>query len=195
MLENKSDNEVVKEKNLTAFFKGIGVEGLSAGTIRKLMKAGYTTIDQILVLTPEDLMKIEGFKKTLSNKIYENIQKAIQESNVAQLMAASNIFGRGFSNKKIELIMEEYPDLLESSESKDEKIKKLSKVKGMSKKTADQFVNDIPTFLEFMNKIGKSNLKMDVIEVDPSTQDLKGQVFVFTGFRDKELEKIQLYQD
>ena len=189
MLEDKTDNEVVKEKNLTAFFKGIGVEGLSAGTIRKLMKAGYTTIDQILVLTPDDLMKVEGFKKTLSNKIYDNIQKAIQESNVAQLMAASNIFGRGFSNKKIDLIMEEYPDLLESTESKEEKIKKLSKVKGMSKKTAEQFVNDIPTFIEFMNKIGKSNLKMDVVEVDPSTQDLKGQVFVFTGFRDKELEK------
>ena len=59
----------------------------------------------------------------------------------------------------------------------------------MSKKTAEQFVNDIPTFIEFMNKIGKSNLKMDVVEIDPSTQDLKGQVFVFTGFRDKELEK------
>ncbi len=189
MLEDKSGNDVVKEKNLTAFFKGIGVEGLSAGTIRKLMKAGYTTIDQILLLTKEDLMKIEGFKKTLSNKIYDNIQKAIQDSNVSQLMAASNIFGRGFSNKKIELIMDEYPDLLETNESNEEKIKKLSKVKGMSKKTAEQFVNDIPTFIEFMNKIGKTNLKMEVVEVDPSTQDLKGQVFVFTGFRDKELEK------
>ena len=57
MLEDKSGNDVVKEKNLTAFFKGIGVEGLSAGTIRKLMKAGYTTIEALAVTPPAEIIE------------------------------------------------------------------------------------------------------------------------------------------
>ena len=189
MLEDIKDNEVVKEKNITLFFKGISVDGLSSGIVKKIMKAGYTSIPEIISLKEEDLLKIEGFKKTLAHKIFTNIQSSLAKANVKDLMAASNIFGRGFSQKKIELIMEEYPDLLISNDSQEDLIKKVSKIKGMSKKTSEEFVREIPKFKEFMEQIGKSELAVILDDVDATTQDLKGKTIVFTGFRDKELEK------
>ena len=44
MLENIEDDQTVREKNITGFFRGIGVVGLSSGNIAKMIKAGYDTI-------------------------------------------------------------------------------------------------------------------------------------------------------
>ncbi len=49
---------------------------LSIGIVKRLIENGYTTLDSILT-TPEQLMEIEGFKETLSNKIVSNIREKI----------------------------------------------------------------------------------------------------------------------
>ena len=57
------------------------------------------------------------------------------------IMNASNIFGRGFGDTKLDLIMSEFPNILESNISISNKIENLSKLKGFSKSTAESFVN------------------------------------------------------
>ena len=101
----------------------------------------------------EDFIEISGFKEKLSNKIYNNIQERLKNVSLIELMSSSNIFGRGISIKKIELIMEEYPNILFEEESQEKKKEKILKIKGFSTKTTDLFVNYIPDFLDFLKKI------------------------------------------
>jgi NAD-dependent DNA ligase len=110
-------------------------------------------------------------------------------------MVHSNIFGRGLSEKKIELIMEELPTILVSTVSQKEKINEISKVKGMATKSAENFVEKIDAFKSFLQEIGLSGKlsSLDDEDVDSSNANtdtshpLYKKNIVMTGARDKEL--------
>jgi len=189
MLENIGSDETVQEKNITGFFRGIGVEGLSSGNISRIIKAGYDSVPKIINMTVDDFLKVDGFKMKTATKLYTGIQEKIQTASLIKLMSGSNTFGRGFSEKKIELILDSYPDVLLSSLSSNEKIKKISAIKGMATKTSETFVEHIPDFIRFMKE---SNLEHR-INVSPvktnydTAHPLYGKSIVMTGFRDAEL--------
>ena len=66
VIDNVDVNETVQLKNITDFFKGLEVDGIGIGNVKKIMKAGYTSVPAILKMTKEDFQKVEGFKtKTL----------------------------------------------------------------------------------------------------------------------------------
>jgi DNA ligase (NAD+) len=100
LLEDIDSDKTVQEKNITGFFKGIQVDGLSSGNITRIMNAGYDTVPAILKMTIADFMKIEGFQKKMSEKIFEGIQAKIKEASLLTIMSGSNIFGRGIHMKK-----------------------------------------------------------------------------------------------
>jgi DNA ligase (NAD+) len=102
-------------------------------------------------------------------------------------MSASNIFGRGFSGKKIELIIEAYPNVLLSKETNEQKISKISSIKGMAQKTSEAFVEKIPDFIKFIKDAGlESKLAVDISEKKEfdTKHPLFGKTIVMTGFRD-----------
>ena len=185
----KEDNDIVRQKIITGFFKGIGVDGLGEGNIKRIIKAGYNTIPKILHMSLEDFKKVDGFKEKLADKIFEGIKIKLEEASLVTLMSASNIFGRGFSESKLELIINNLPNILTSKISKEEKINEVSDVKGMAKKSASAFVEKIPTFLNFLkecNLFYKLNTKemVEKEEIDKSNP-LYGKNIVISGFRDK----------
>ena len=189
MLEDISQDLTVKEKNITGFFRGIGVDGLSSGNISRIMDTGNDTIPKIIHMTKADFLKVEGFKEKLASKIYEGIKDKLASASLLTIMSASNIFGRGISEKKIEPILEAFPDILTSGESSAEKIKKVMSVKGMAKKTAELFVNNIPAFLDFMKECGLEQL-LEKVEQKAQLDDshpLYKKSIVMTGFRDESL--------
>jgi NAD-dependent DNA ligase len=189
MLENASENAVVKEKNITGFFRGVGVEGLSSGNISRLIKAGFDTVPKIIKMSETDFLSAEGFKGKMANKIFTGIHQSIKEVSIIQLMAASNIFGRGFSEKKMELILNELPDILVSDNSETEKMKAVASVKGMALKTSESFVSKIKDFKEFLKECGledKLDEKIGVKEKSiEKSHPLFGKTIVLTGTRDK----------
>jgi DNA ligase (NAD+) len=69
MLENISSDPIVRIKNITGFFKGIEVEGLSSGNITRIVDAGYNSVPKIINMSVQDLLDIEGFKEKMANKI------------------------------------------------------------------------------------------------------------------------------
>jgi DNA ligase (NAD+) len=188
MLENASEDLVVKEKNITGFFRGIGVDGLSSGNITRLIKTGYDTVPKIIKMTETDFLKVEGFKDKMANKLFTGIHEALKKSSIIELMAASNIFGRGFSEKKMELILNELPDILISNETNNDKIKAISSIKGMAIKTAEAFVCKIEDFKHFLTICGLENKLYETTEktVDQS-HSLFGKTIVLTGTRDKNI--------
>ena len=154
LLENAGENATVQEKNLTAFFSHLEVDGLKAGNIKKLMAVGYDTIPKILAMTKEDFAKL-GYK-TMADKYVDNIKEKVENASLVDLMVASGTMGRGLSNKKLEPILEAYPDILVSKDDPAAKIAKVKAVKGIEIKTATLFVENIPRFIEFLESIGQT---------------------------------------
>lgn len=190
MLKDKENNADVLEKNITGFFKGIEVDGLSEGNVKRLMDAGFDSVSKIVRMTKDDYLTIDGFKEKMATKIHSGIEKRIRDVAIPSLMAASNMFGRGFSTKKMELILDEYPNILTSVESLDEKKRKLAQVKGMAAKTADNFVDHIPNFMSFLQDTGLQG-KIIAESVKPVVNEghiLYKKSIVMSGTRDKPLE-------
>jgi NAD-dependent DNA ligase len=193
LLEDIESDEIVKAKNITGFFRGIEVEGLSSGNISRIIAAGYDSVPKILRMTPTDLLQVEGFKEKTAQKLYTNIQTQIQAAPLVKIMAASNIFGRGFSDKKLELILEDYPDVLQEQQDAN-KVAKIAAIKGMATKTAEAFVEKIPAFLAFLHEAkldDKLQQEQTQEQTKPKDQShpLYNKSIVFTGFRDKILEE------
>jgi NAD-dependent DNA ligase len=188
MLEDIQSDETVKEKNITGFFRGIGVEGLSSGNIKRIIEAGYDSVPKILRMEIPDFLEVHGFKEKTATKLYDGIREKIEGASLTSIMSASNMFGRGFSEKKIELIMDAYPTVLLSKESDSQKNYKISEIKGMAAKSAEAFVERIPDFINFIKEAGlvKKLAVSKKKELDQS-HPLFGKSIVMTGFRDAEL--------
>ena len=95
------------------------------------------------------------------------------------------------TSKKVELILEEYPDILTTNESLEQRKKKLSQVKSMASKTANHFVDNIPNFLGFLEETGLQNkVKQTVVQKEVNVDHpLHKKSIVMSGTRSKELEK------
>ena len=188
MLENALEDSTVKEKNITGFFRGIGVEGLSSGNISRLIKSGFSTVPEIIHMSEADFLTVEGFKGKLANKIYTGIHQKLQEATIITLMAASNIFGRGFSEKKMELVMNKIPTILVSNETKEEKIANIALIKGMAVKTAEAFVEKIEDFKEFLTDCGLEDklVNKSIKNIDHS-HPLFDKSIVLTGTRNSHI--------
>jgi NAD-dependent DNA ligase len=190
MLENLELDETVKEKNITGFFRGIGVEGLSSGNVTRIIKSGIDSVPQIIKMKVDDFLDIEGFQGKMANKIYNGIRDKIDAASLVTIMSATNLFGRGFSEKKLELIMDSYPNVLLSKESLEQKVAKISAIKGMADKTAEAFVERIPDFIQFIKEAGLVK-KLVPIEkkIVNESHPLFGKSIVMTGFRDSEIQE------
>ena len=139
----------------------------------------------------EELSQLDGFQLKSATKIVENFAK-IKDSDCDILLDASNILGRGFALKKIKLVSNKYPlniktDILKLT------IDDLLKIDGIGNVNAKQFVDNIKKFYEFLDKIGykcnRVNIKGDIKD-ENKLEILKDKKFLFTGFRNKDWEKL-----
>lgn len=188
MLKDKDANTTVLEKNIAGFFKSLDVDGLGAGNVTKIVKGGFNSICKIIHMTLDDFMTIEGFKQKMAEKVYNSIQSKINSASITKIAAASNVFGRGFSDKKIELIMNDYSDVLVVDQPD---IIRIQNIKGIEKKTAEAFVSHIEEFKAFLKDCqleDKLHQSIETIEID-SSHELFEKSVVITGFRDKSLEE------
>jgi DNA ligase (NAD+) len=190
IIENMEQDETVREKVVTGFFKGIEVEGLGSGNISRIIEAGFNTVPKIIKMSIDDFLKVEGFKSTMANKICNGIKDKTTTASLITLMSASNLFGRTLGEKKIELIMNEYPDILISKETNTQKTQKIQKVKGLAEKSAKTFVENIEIFNDFIKECGLENKlhNQPFINKNVESNVLYNKTIIMTGFRDKNLE-------
>jgi len=191
ILEDAEKDETVKEKNIIGFFKGLEVEGLGPGNVKKIIKAGYESVPQIIAMSQEDFLQVDGFKKKMAEKVYNSIHDKIDKASLPKIIAVSNIFGRGFGERRIEPILSKYPDILTSPDNDEEKIDKIKAIKGIEKKTAEKFVNNISKFMNFIEVAKLQNKLSDIPIEEPKDEShpLYDKTIIITGFRDKELSE------
>ena len=195
ILQNPKDDPTICEKVIESFFKTMEIPNIGKGVAKQLVDSGYTTIESVVNLTVDDYLEIPGFKKTKSEKLYNAIQDKLYStespltfSSLPQLMAASNLMGRGISTKTIASILETYPTILTSDESSEEKIDMCTEVKGVQLKTCKPFVRNIPKFIKFVKALNLEHTLDYNSEKLIKTPKLTGEPHMMTGFRSKELE-------
>ena len=192
MLENAAEDPTVKEKNITGFFKGIEVDGLGAGNVAKIIGSGYDTVGKIIQMSEQDFLKVDGFQKKMATKIYTGIKDKLEKASLITIMSGSNVFGHGFSEARLTLIMDSEPGILLSKESAETKIKKLTDIKGMASKTATAFVEKIPDFVAFLKDTGLESKIQNSSTTVPKAQvvnhPFNGKTIVVTGLTEKVIE-------
>jgi DNA ligase (NAD+) len=153
-LKNKEDNKDFLLKEIVYFFKGLKIEKLGANYINKLFENEYNTIEKILLMKEEDLQKLKNVSVKTSSIFYEKINNRIKEITLLELSCLLNIFGRGFSIKKIEAIQNSYPLLFDFQINITTKIIELEKIKN-TKIHAKHICESLLKFEEFLKRINK----------------------------------------
>ena len=114
---------------------------------------------------------------------------SIKDVPLEKLMDASNIFGYGFGERKFKAIIKIIPNILTIQKKEQELIEMVENIKGF-KTTASQFAVSLPAFKMFMTKYPKITIKnITNNKRKRESNDLDDLNVLFTGIRDKELEK------
>jgi NAD-dependent DNA ligase len=186
--DTQLDDKIVNEKNfkeLENFVLKIKFDKIGPGIVKKLFDSGINTIDKFLGVSKEELLKVPSIKEKTAENILKSIKNSMENLDGITLMSASNKLGRGFASKKIKLIVNEYPDIV--NKNMKPTVEDLIKIKGIEKKTAEKFVNNFDNYLEFI-KINKIKCTYKKVKQN-SNEKIKFKKIVFTGFRSKELEE------
>ena len=193
ILDNVEDDMTVLENNITSFFVGIKVEGLSTGNVKRLMNAGYDSIIKIIHMKKKDYEGIEGFQEKMINKIYDGIKERLKASSLVDIVAASNMLGRGIGKRKLEPIFEKYPNLFTLSVSNEELKIMLLSVNGIGEENANSIVENMKkmkVFLANANILYKlcqnsESKKKESDSIKIKEHVLNGKSIVMTKVRDK----------
>ena len=174
--------EMLIEK-LIYFFTATGVKHVNTGIVTRFVTAGLDTIPLILRATVEDFLKIPRFKRRLAEKIHTDIHTGIQNIEMCNLICASCVFESGLGVKKSKLITDNINILTD-----DVTVANITTIDGFSKVTAEKIIRKIPDFREFFKSISEFiTIKKADVKIGAS---LSGKKYVFSGFRDKDLEDL-----
>ena len=202
ILENNAKNREQDIKIYSYFMKTLNIKGIGEGIITKLYDNSYDTLQKIINISKQELLNIEGFKEKSANNLIESL-KSIKTKKCLEIMHASNLLGRGLGEKKLNLVFEVYPFIC-SDQEKTLKltVDDLKKINGLGELSASLIISNLKTFLDFYNSLNIDNDNDNDNKNDNDNDNdngngngndnkkYKDNIYVFTGIRDKNLEKI-----
>ncbi len=177
-------------KNIYYFFSKLSTKGLGEKIVEKLVNAGFDTIKQILQLTVNDIINIDGFKEKSAQNLVDSIKSSSENIPLARLMSASNKLGHGIGEERMKLILDKYPNILTDYQkwSKEEFINNLKGLNGFEEKISSLIVNNFNEFIKFYNSI-KSLITIEKVSEKKITKSKYTDLtIVISGFRDAELQ-------
>jgi DNA ligase (NAD+) len=198
MIDDGNKNSKYDIKNIIYFMKTVDIDYMGPGNIEKIYNSGHDTINKIINIKKEELLRIEGFKDKSAENIIGALKK-IKDVDCNVLMDASNIMGRGFGSKKIKIITDVYPEIIDNTKAGRNKalklkVDELTKINGIAKISAELFIENLPKYYEFYDSLGFKCNKGVIANAVPENikinNNLKDKTFIFSGFRNKEYEKI-----
>ena len=176
MTLTETDDQKLK-KNI-AFFEILEADNVSEGVITQLWDAGHKTIKDILNLTTSDLEKIDRFGKRKAKIVYDSIQKSVKDVSLSKLQHATGMF-KGLGSKKLALLehFTEKPT-----------VNQVVDIEGFAEISAKSYIDSYDEFFDFIKDLPVTI--EEKVEVAPSSNELEGKQFVFTGVRRKDLEEV-----
>lgn len=188
VLNEASANETVQLKKITGFFSIIGVEGMKSGIVTKLIDDGLDTVPKILKAPIKRFMQVDGIQLRTATKLRQNIDTALANVTLGQLMAASGVFSRLMGQTRLTQICTKLPNVLELDDKT--VLKKVLAIPGFQSKTATAFVEALPKFKKFQKTLGVNVEVKKEKKIKKVSSMLSGVSVCFTGFRDDILKSI-----
>jgi NAD-dependent DNA ligase len=195
---DKNIQRLIDIKRIAYFFKSIGVKYIGEGNTTKLYDNKYNTILKILIAANDkdmDVAKIDGMQKKITTKIYNEIDKKMNNSKLYEVMSGTNIFGRALGKKKIKNILTTHPDILNYTDDKKKLNSMISDVDGFSSKLTKRFISNIKDFRKFYDDVNKYTdyvltSKKPNKNKKKTSVDFTNQKIVMTGFRSEEISDL-----
>lgn len=187
-------------KKLSYFFSTLDIKFMGESTIEKFVSYKYDDLWKILIADKNEIKKISGLGEKSVDKIYSSIETGLTNRKLCDIMAASQVFGRGIGSKKFKLITDIYPNIMDifKEKGKDHTIQLINAISGFDVKTTNKIVDSMDNFIDFYKKLIKikpNSLSITTpnINIVPNSKynnisKYSGFTIVFTGFRDKELQ-------
>jgi len=201
-LDEENMNKFITKK-LLYFFTTLDIAYMAEGTIQKFVDNGYDDLWKILKANKKKLYEIEGLGVKSIDKIYDSINSGLENRKIYEIMAASQIFGRGMGIRKLKLIIDKYPNIINVYKNKkeEEMIDLINSIPGFDSKSTNKIIDNFDEFLVFYNKLLK--IKPNIILntdnnketketkqtiINNKLKEYENKTIVFTGFRDKDIE-------
>lgn len=183
------------------FFETMGVEDFGEPSISQIQREiGLTHPLDIMNLSAGDFLSMSGWGSISVNSLLNQFNKIrIEGVPFAKLLTALDLFEGKIGEKTCQLILDNI-DLKELEEIMDKRLpmtdmwKKLTSIKGISDITAQAFYNGYSDYVHHSSV--ENELKVSYIQtpkVELKSDKFTGQQICFTGFRNKDWEKIIIY--
>ena len=187
ILNDPLKNQEVNIQRLLHMFSVLNIKGISLGIVKKFYENGLTTLKSVYKSSVKDFLKLPGVKDKTAEKLYESIHIVLDEPiNLSKIMTLSLVFGNGLAEKKLNLIVETFPNILETY--KDMTTEDIINIEGFSDKLATVFLDNIKNFVIFMKENNYIKIKKAMAPIRIRKAGIKMNV-VFSGFRDNELKE------
>lgn len=185
ILDNGTDD--MQFQQLVFGVKAIGAEFLAEKSLRKLFDAGHQKVSDIINLAYNDEVELVGKiigSEVMAKKGLNSVRNKLVPIPLEVLAEASGVFGRGLGAKRLRKVVDMYGKLFYLT------VDELLRVDGFSNITAEQFIRNQGIFEDFLIDIKNCYyISNEPLTEVATTGSLLGKVFVFTGFRDAELEQ------
>ncbi len=190
-LEKNTREEWVNR--MICLFDAVDIKGVKEGILTKLYDAGISDESKLLSLDKNMLIDLDGVKDKSAENILSSIQELKQKAKLDHLMIGSCKF-QGFGEKKLAKILDNLKSvwdyIINNIEYNEEELSTSLNELGFEK-TCLVFVEKLPEFKEYYDGIKHFfNIKMKSFEVEEVPKNENSKTFVFSGFRDSELEEI-----
>ena len=144
-----------------------------------MFDAGLDTVKKILEATKSEFEKIDRFGSRRAEIVFTEIQSKMKSVELSKLQHASGCFDNLGSKK---LILLEHLDA--------PKVRDIVSIEGFSDTSANAYIDGLDKYSEFIADLGDLVTVNKTEKVEASSNEMEGNVFVFSGVRDKDSEAI-----
>ena len=137
-------------------------------------------------MSVDSFLTLPGIKDKMANKLHTNIHNVIDKPiSISKLMTSTNLFKGGLGEKKLEVVISKYPNIMTKTKLT---LNDIIECDGFSQKTAKAFLIGFKKFTVFIKEhpFLNYNVKSSLSKVNDK---FKNEFVVITGFRDSNLEE------
>lgn len=174
-------------RQLEHFIDTLGIKNMGPARVTILVNAGIDNTTKLLAATPQELVHT-GVGPGVGPKFYTDLHTAIQNVSLAKILDASGFFP-GVGERRFEEILERHKHLITYAQthSEAEVAAVIRTVPGFNI-LADRIAQSLPDFIVWLQANPSIVVAYPQEKMALAVATLGGQTFVFSGFRDAELE-------
>lgn len=151
-------------KQLHHFLTKIGTKGVGEKNVGKMYDGGIRTISDLILLKRDELSM---FAQKTGDNIHKTITECVANMTIVELIAGSGIFGKLFSTKRIQILLEKYPNFFRLPDvvncNTDQIVKLVIGIEGFAQKTSQEFANNMEKALEFFDNLEADGVDMEAL--------------------------------